>query len=87
MRPWHSAAAGAGPAVSTASNAVGSIAGDDMECCICLDAPEEPVASPCGHVFCKQCIKDALSQERRCFFWRWLVHQCRAIDCDSASSL
>jgi hypothetical protein len=58
------AAAAAGPAVSTASNAVGGSA-DDMECCICLDAPEEPVASPCGHVFCKQCIRDALSQERR----------------------
>jgi hypothetical protein len=70
------------PAASVASNAVGNA--DDMECCICLDAPEEPMASPCGHVFCKQCIRDALSQERRCVgfacFTGW---ECK---CKAASS-
>jgi hypothetical protein len=64
IRQLHAAIAAAGPAASIASNAVGGSA-DDMECCMCLDAPEEPVASPCGHVFCEQCIRDALSQERR----------------------
>lgn len=56
------AAAAAGPAES-----VGSVGGSaEAECDICLDAPEEPMVAPCGHVFCKTCIKDALSQERRC---------------------
>lgn len=35
------------------------------ECGLCLDAPEEPVAGPCGHVFCNLCITDAVSQERK----------------------
>lgn len=68
----------AAPAVSVASNALGGSNADDTECCICLDAPEEPVASPCGHVFCKQCIRDALSQERRCGSWQ-LLHSRSAI--------
>ncbi|WIA10185.1 hypothetical protein OEZ85_010388 [Tetradesmus obliquus] len=42
----------AAPAVSVASNALGGSNADDTECCICLDAPEEPVASPCR---CPEC--------------------------------
>jgi hypothetical protein len=54
------AAAAAGPAES-----VGSADCSGAECGLCLDSPEEPVAGPCGHVFCSLCIRDALSQERK----------------------
>ena len=32
---------------------------DDMECAICLDTPEGPVATPCNHWFCHECIVSA----------------------------
>lgn len=46
--------------------AAGAGGGDaDVECGLCLDAPEDPVITPCGHTFCRSCIKDSLQQERR----------------------
>ncbi|CAG0892108.1 unnamed protein product [Darwinula stevensoni] len=27
-----------------------------FECSICLEPPTEPVVSPCGHLFCRQCL-------------------------------
>lgn len=60
------------------SESVGSTGGSGAECGVCLDAPEEPLVSPCGHVFCKSCIRDALSQERR---WEWDTQGAAAMDC------
>ena len=31
-------------------------------CDICINEPSEPMATPCGHVFCWQCIYDWLNQ-------------------------
>ncbi|KAF6753474.1 hypothetical protein DFP72DRAFT_966765, partial [Ephemerocybe angulata] len=33
------------------------------ECSVCLDEYEEPVCIPCGHVYCKSCIKDVVNQQ------------------------
>jgi hypothetical protein len=38
----------------------------DLECCICLDAYESPVMTPCHHWFCKECILGVLSGNTHC---------------------
>eukprot|EP00775_Hariotina_reticulata_P009723 gene9723-9882_t len=52
---------------STGGGAAGAGGGGaDVECGLCLDAPEDPVITPCGHTFCRSCVRDSLQQERRC---------------------
>lgn len=36
-----------------------------LECHICLDDAEEPVATPCGHVYCCPCLFQWLEGRRR----------------------
>lgn len=39
-----------------------SILTDNLtECVVCNDVPEEPVASICGHVYCRQCVSSLVS--------------------------
>lgn len=35
-------------------------------CGICLDVLEDPVNIPCGHTFCQECIRQAISVSQRC---------------------
>ncbi|XP_050741072.1 uncharacterized protein LOC127010691 [Drosophila biarmipes] len=35
-------------------------------CPICIDPPEQPVATMCGHVFCRGCLIPALLPLRSC---------------------
>ncbi|XP_016970544.1 E3 ubiquitin-protein ligase COP1 [Drosophila rhopaloa] len=35
--------------------------GKVYKCPICMESPEEQVATMCGHVFCKSCLSTALS--------------------------
>lgn len=29
---------------------------EEEECAICLDSPNDPVVTQCGHIFCRECI-------------------------------
>ena len=32
----------------------------ELQCVICLNLMNQPVTTPCGHTFCKQCLLSAL---------------------------
>lgn len=35
-------------------------------CPICMSLPDQPVATTCGHIFCKECLTTALNQLHYC---------------------
>ena len=35
-------------------------------CSICLDKIENPVVTPCGHMFCSDCLKQCLNFQKKC---------------------
>ncbi|KAK1733191.1 hypothetical protein QTG54_016168 [Skeletonema marinoi] len=39
---------------------------DDLVCSICLTVPADPLITPCDHVFCKPCIRQALNVRNVC---------------------
>eukprot|EP00984_Skeletonema_dohrnii_P013450 scaffold5572_cov83-Skeletonema_dohrnii-CCMP3373.AAC.8 len=39
---------------------------DDLICSICLTVPADPLVTPCDHVFCKPCIRQALNERNVC---------------------
>lgn len=39
---------------------------EHRECIICLDAVHQPSILPCAHVFCRQCIQNAIEATKRC---------------------
>eukprot|EP00984_Skeletonema_dohrnii_P006395 scaffold2293_cov81-Skeletonema_dohrnii-CCMP3373.AAC.6 len=39
---------------------------DDFICSICMTVPVEPLVTPCDHVFCKPCIRQALNDRNLC---------------------
>lgn len=39
---------------------------DEFLCSICTMVLENPLQSPCEHIFCSECIKDWLKVEARC---------------------
>ena len=43
---------------------------DDYVCLICLDVLYLPVTTPCGHTYCKQCLKDAFDVKLECISCR-----------------
>jgi len=43
---------------------------DEFNCAICLDLMYSPVTTPCGHTFCKYCLKDALEIKMECISCR-----------------
>ena len=38
----------------------------ELICCICTGVLEDPIESPCRHVFCSDCIKTWLSTKKTC---------------------
>ncbi|KAK1733175.1 hypothetical protein QTG54_016152 [Skeletonema marinoi] len=39
---------------------------DDFICSICLTVPVDPLITPCDHMFCKPCIRQALTHNNLC---------------------
>ncbi len=64
--PINDAASGAPGADGSAGDAGGAavvIAEESVaaqECPVCLESVDDGVATPCGHVFCRECINDAI---------------------------
>ncbi|CAM6038922.1 unnamed protein product [Sphagnum compactum] len=53
----------------THSQLIQCLEGNQSVCPICQDIPEEPVATVCAHVFCKQCLVDQIDTgESECQF-------------------
>uniref|UniRef100_UPI00358F99EC E3 ubiquitin-protein ligase TRIM7-like n=1 Tax=Myxine glutinosa TaxID=7769 RepID=UPI00358F99EC len=40
-----------------ASSSMTGVCADELQCIVCLELYEEPIALPCGHSFCKVCIE------------------------------
>jgi hypothetical protein len=45
-------------------------------CPVCMDVPEDPVASRCGHVYCRQCVAGQLEGAGGCGIETMIVHGC-----------
>ena len=51
----------------------------DIICSICLTLPVEPVLTPCEHIFCKDCINQALHRHCQCPVDRMPCHQAQLL--------
>ncbi|XP_016117388.1 E3 ubiquitin-protein ligase TRIM39-like [Sinocyclocheilus grahami] len=40
---------------------------EELQCSICLDVFTDPVTTPCGHNFCKTCLKKCWTNTQSCF--------------------
>ncbi|XP_057519006.1 E3 ubiquitin-protein ligase ORTHRUS 2-like [Amaranthus tricolor] len=46
-------------------NEILAILGDNMSCSFCMQLPERPVTTPCGHNFCLRCFEKWVGQGKR----------------------
>jgi len=55
---------------------------DDLICSICMTVPTEPLLTPCDHLFCRTCIRQALGNQNLCPIDRQPCspHQLRPLD-------
>ncbi len=49
---------------------------DDFECTLCLKLLFEPVTTPCGHTFCKQCFSRTMDHGNKCPMCRTVSDRC-----------
>nr|XP_023677081.1 LON peptidase N-terminal domain and RING finger protein 1-like isoform X2 [Paramormyrops kingsleyae] len=47
----------------------------DFECPLCIRLFHEPVTTPCGHTFCKNCIERSLDHNLRCPLCKQSLHE------------
>ena len=52
-----------------------NIVAKDFECQLCLDYYNEPIATPCGHVYCRNCLLQTLNHSRLCPLCRSILPQ------------
>ena len=52
---------------------------EDLICSICLTLPVEPILTPCEHIFCKDCIHQALHRRCQCPVDRIPCHQTQIV--------
>lgn len=43
---------------------------DEFECVLCIKLLYDPVTTPCGHTFCRQCLIRSLDHNNKCPFCR-----------------
>ncbi|XP_071187221.1 E3 ubiquitin/ISG15 ligase TRIM25-like [Salvelinus alpinus] len=58
---------------------------EQFNCPVCLDLPNEPVTIPCGHSYCKGCIKDYWSKDDPRSPGVYSCPQCRQTFCPKPS--
>ncbi|GER48548.1 zinc finger C3HC4-type RING finger family protein [Striga asiatica] len=46
-------------------NDVLGVLGESFKCCYCMELPERPVTTPCGHNFCLKCFEKWMKQGKR----------------------
>jgi len=47
---------------------------DDFECVLCMKLFYNPVTTPCGHTFCRTCLRRALDHSSQCPLCRSILH-------------
>ncbi|GLC50546.1 hypothetical protein PLESTB_000391800 [Pleodorina starrii] len=67
----------AAAAAAAASSAVGRTDMDDWDCSLCARLLFEPVTTPCGHTFCRECFARAIDHRPRCPYCRTVLHVSR----------
>ncbi|GLI64935.1 hypothetical protein VaNZ11_008336 [Volvox africanus] len=50
---------------------------DDWDCSLCAQLLFEPVTTPCGHTFCRECFARAMDHRPRCPYCRTVLHVAR----------
>ncbi|EFJ49164.1 hypothetical protein VOLCADRAFT_104368 [Volvox carteri f. nagariensis] len=50
---------------------------DDWDCSLCAGLLYEPVTTPCGHTFCRECFARAIDHRPRCPYCRTVLHVSR----------
>ncbi|KAG2493543.1 hypothetical protein HYH03_008357 [Edaphochlamys debaryana] len=50
---------------------------DDWDCALCAKLLFEPVTTPCGHTFCRECFARAMDHKPRCPYCRAVLHVAR----------
>ncbi|KAJ8337672.1 hypothetical protein SKAU_G00366380 [Synaphobranchus kaupii] len=64
-----------GSAVQHRDISLSVLTASDFECPLCIRLFYEPVSTPCGHTFCRNCIKRSLDHNLRCPLCKQPLHE------------
>lgn len=54
--------------------AVAAVLGDEFDCTLCSKLLFEPITTPCGHTFCRNCLVRAIDLTDKCPMCRTVLH-------------